>query len=119
MSNFTVQLFARDLIASFHHYEKAFQATFLFDAKADDGTLIHLEMDVMGNRIALAPPLPCGNIKGNITVLCLKFPDRQSLMTAYNTLIEGGQSQGLQTFPWSPLQGYVTDKFGVNWCIGI
>lgn len=119
MGNFTVQIFAEDLLVTFEHYKKAFNATILFEGKADDGGLIHVEMDIMGNRIALAPSLPCGNIKGNITVLCLKFQQKEALMTAYNTLKEGGQADELKSFPWSPLEGYVTDKYGVNWCIGL
>ena len=119
MGNFNVQIFAEDLLETFEHYRKAFNATIIFEGKADNGDLIHLEMDVMGNRIALAPPLPCGNVQGNITVLCLKFEDKEALMTAYNILKKYGQTDGLQTLPWSELEGYVTDKYGVNWCIGI
>ena len=40
-------------------------------------------------------------------------------MTAYNVLKEGGYADMLKSFPWSPLQGYVTDKYGVMWCIGL
>ena len=119
MGNFVVQIFTEDLIETFEHYKKAFNAAIIFEGKADDGGLIHLEMDVMGNRIALAPPLPCGNMKGNIIVLCLKFEKEEQLLTAFNTLKDGGQTDGLAPLPWSPLEGYVTDKYGVNWCIGL
>ena len=119
MENFVVQIFVENLLETYEHYKKAFNAEILDEAKADDGMLIHLEINIMGNRIALAPPLPCGNIKGNITVLCLKFTKKEELMTAYDTLKQDGQTDGLKSFPWSPLEGYVTDKYGVNWCIGI
>lgn len=119
MNNFVVQIFAENLLETFEHYKEAFGATIIFEGKADNGDLIHLEMDVMGNRIALAPPLPCGNIKGNITVLCLKFEDKESLLKAYNTLKKDGHTDGLQSLPWSELEGYVTDRYGVNWYIGI
>ncbi len=119
MSNFVVQIFAEDLLAVYEHYRKAFNAIKLFEGKGDDGELIHLEMEVMGNRIAVAPPLPEGIIKGNITVLCLKFEQKDALLNAYEVLKDGGRADALQSFPWSPLEGYVTDKFGVNWCIGI
>ncbi|MDR0294206.1 MAG: hypothetical protein LBH95_08660 [Oscillospiraceae bacterium] len=118
-SNFVVQIFAENLTETFEHYKKAFNADILFEGKADNGDLIHLEMNIMGNRIALSPPLPCGNIKGNITVLCLKFQQKEALLTAYNILQEDGHSNGLSELPWSPLEGYVTDKYGVNWCIGL
>lgn len=119
MPNFMVQIFTEDLLETFEHYKKAFNATILFTAKGSEDELIHLEMDIMGNKIAMAPPLPCGIIKGNITVLCLKFQQEEALMTAYNVLKEGGQADTLKSYPWSALEGYVTDKFGVNWCIGL
>jgi PhnB protein len=119
MNNFSVQIFATDLPEVFEHYKRAFNAKLLFDGKADDGTLIHLQLDIMGASLGVAPKRPDEIIRGNVVQLCLPFSDEASLRTAYDVLAEGGHGEGLHTFPWSPLQGYVTDKFGVMWCIGL
>lgn len=73
----------------------------------------------MGNKIALAPHSPSEITKGNVTVICLKFEQKEALLQAYDILKEGGQTEGLLELPWSPLEGYVTDKYGVVWCIGV
>jgi len=119
MSNFSVQIFASDLRAVFAHYQRAFDATLLFDGKADDGTLIHLQLDIMGASLAIAPKRSDEITKGNAMQFCLPFSDEAKLRHAYAVLSEDGHGEGLQTLPWSALQGYVTDKFGVMWCIGL
>ena len=119
MADFSVQIFATDLLDVYEHYKRAFNATLLFDGKADDGTLIHLQLDIMGASLGIAPKRSDEIIKGNTIQLCLPFPDEETLRNAYNVLEEGGNGEGLHSFPWSPLEGYVTDKFGVMWCIGL
>jgi uncharacterized glyoxalase superfamily protein PhnB len=119
MTDFTIQIFVEDLLKVFEHYKKTFNAALLFTAKGSQDELIHLEMDIMGNKITLAPPLQCGVIKGNTIVLCIKFQQEEALMTAYNVLKDGGQADTLKAYPWSTLEGYVTDKFGVMLCIGL
>ena len=119
MNTLTVQIFSSDLLETFEHYKKAFNATQLSIARGSENEPIHLEMDIMGNRIAIAPLAPHEITRGNVTVICLGFENRESLLQAYNVLCDGGQSDGLAELPWSPLQGYVTDKYGVVWCIGL
>jgi uncharacterized glyoxalase superfamily protein PhnB len=120
MKNFSVLLFAStDLMEMFEHYKRAFNAKFLFDGKGSQGELIHVQMDVLGNEIGLAPAAPHEIAAGNVTVVCLKFDNENDLRRAYEVLCEGGHGEGLLNLPWSPLEGYVTDKYGVKWCIGI
>ena len=117
--NFAVLIFTHDLRETYGHYKRAFNAIIIGEGYGDLDELIHLEMDVFGNRIALAPHSPSEIVKGNVTVICLKFQHKEALMNAYETLQEGGQTAGLSEHPWSPLEGYVTDKYGVVWCIGL
>lgn len=119
MADFSVQIFAADLLEVFEHYKRAFNATVLFEGRADDGGLIHLQLDIMGASLGVAPKRPDEIIKGNTIQLCLPFPDEESLRKTYSVLEENGTGEGLHSFPWSLLQGYVTDKFGVMWCIGL
>ena len=121
MPTITIQIFASDLPAVLAHYTRAFGATKLAEAYGDDGEPIHLEMDVMGNRIAVAPhseeelaPMKCG-----VTTLCMRFEDETQMLRAYYALKEDGTAEELREYPWSRAEAYVTDKFGVRWCIGI
>ena len=118
-NNMTVQFFSENLMEMFNHYQKAFNATLLSTAIDSQDELIHLEMDIMGNKLAIAPHAPHEIIKGNVTVICLKLENKESLLKTHDILCEGGHSDGLLELPWSPLQGYVTDKYGVVWCIGL
>ena len=119
MENFNAQIFATDLLEVYEHYKRAFDATILFDGKGDKGELIHLQLSIMGASLGIAPKRKEEIIKGNVVQLCIPFTDEVKLRAAYNILAEDGHGEGLHTFPWSPLQGYVTDKFGVMWCIGL
>jgi uncharacterized glyoxalase superfamily protein PhnB len=119
MSQLTVQIFSPDLIETFEHYKKAFNAAQISLARGSKNEPIHLVMDILGNHIAIAPLAPHEITKGNVTVICLGFQNKESLLKAHDVLTEGGHSEGLKELPWSPLQGYVTDKYGVVWCIGL
>ncbi len=119
MGNFSVQIFATDLLEVYEHYKRAFNALLIFEGRADNGGLIHLQLDIMGASLGVAPKSPDEITKGNVVQLCLPFPDEVTLRNAYNVLEEGGHGEGLACLPWSLLQGYVTDKFGVIWCIGL
>ena len=114
-----MQVFASDLLEVYEHYKNAFNAAIQFDGKADDGTLIHLQLNIMGASLGIAPKRPDEITKGNVVQLCLRFTDEAELRTAYAVLEDGGFGEGLVCLPWSPLEGYVTDKFGVMWCIGL
>ena len=120
MKNFSVLLFtSTDLMEMFEHYKRAFNAKLLFTGRGDAGELIHVAMDVLGNEIALAPAAPHEITAGNVTVVCLKFRKEKDLRRAYEVLEEDGHGKELLNLPWSPLEGYVTDKYGVKWCIGL
>ncbi len=64
MSNLSIQIFVEDLLETFEYYKRAFNATQLFIANGSEDEVIHLEMDIMGNMIALAPHLASEIIKG-------------------------------------------------------
>ena len=121
MSNLCVGIFAEDLMEIFEHYKRAFNATLIATANGSQDELIHLEMEIMGNKIWVTPPLPRGiNKKDNVSILGLKFHDKEALLRAYEVLKEDCiADDGLKELPWSPLEGYITDKFGVIWCIGV
>ena len=121
MNTLFAGIFAEDLSEVFEHYKRAFDASLLCTAFGTEGELIHLEMDIMGNKIWVAPPLPRGiNKKDNVTILGIKFHDKETLLQAYEVLKEDCVAdEGLSALPWSPLEGYITDKFGVIWCLGL
>ena len=112
-------IFVEDLLEAYEHYRRAFNAQNLGQAYGDQGELIHLEMEFLGHSIALSPHAAHEITKGNVVAIYVKFRDRAALLAAFDVLKECGQSDGLAELPWSPLEGYVTDKYGVVWCIGL
>ena len=121
MGNICVGIFAENIMEMYEHYKRAFNAALITTANGSQGELIHLEMDIMGTKIWIQPPLPRGiNKNNNVTILGLKFNDKETLLRAYDVLKEDClANDGLKELPWSPLEGIITDKFGVVWCIGI
>ena len=115
----SILIFTENLLETFEHYKRAFDAASIGEGYGDKNELIHLEMDVMGSKIALSPHSASEIVKGNVTAICLKFQQKEALLKAYDVLKEGGHTDGLAELPWSPLEGYVTDKYGVIWCIGL
>ena len=63
MGQLTVQIFSSDLLETFEHYRKAFNAAQLSLARGSENEPIHLEMDIMGNRMA-SSACPTRNNKG-------------------------------------------------------
>ena len=53
MNQLTVQIFSSDLFETFEHYKKAFNATQISLARGSENEPIHLEIDIMGNNIAI------------------------------------------------------------------
>ena len=120
MAGFSIQIFTPDLRGTFAYYERAFGAKNVGEGYGGAGELIHLDMDIRGSHMALAPHAPNEITKGNVTVICLGFDgDEASLRTAFDVLSEDGQTDGLHSYPWNALEGYVTDKYGVVWCLGL
>jgi len=139
MSGFTVQITVKNLIEAFKHYERAFGATIKWGQEVvngdlvthktaeaimshdpEKGDLIHLEIDVMGKTLALAP-MSCEIVKSNVMTLYLRFEDQESLGRAFKILRESGLGgdEVLSSAPWSEANAGVTDKYGVNWWLHI
>ena len=124
MVGLTIQIYITDVLKAYEHYKRAFNSSINFTGKGSQDELIHLEFDLYGNKIALAPAAQHEIAKGNtrfpnITMICLNFKDKESLIQAYNVLKEDVHADELRVFPWSELSGGVTDKFGVSWCLSL
>ena len=116
----SIMFFTSDLRETFEHYARAFDAKNMGEGYGEDNELIHIDIDIRGHRFALAPHAPHEIVKGNVMVVCLSFDhDEEALRNAFDVLKENGQADGLHSYPWSPLEGYVTDKYGVVWCLGL
>ena len=68
MGKLTIQFFSEDLMAMYEHYHNAFGATLLSTDNGSQGELIHLEMDIKGNKLAIAPHALHEIVKGNVLV---------------------------------------------------
>jgi len=113
-------------------YQKAFDADVLAKHANEDGTAImHAELDVYGQVLALAELSEIRKylgitaatndaITGNTMQFCLHFGEGKEYIVQkiYDVLKEGATIEcPLGPCGYSPLMAALTDKFGVNWCI--
>lgn len=75
-----------------------------------DGTLIHFS----------DTPASWPFEMGNAITLLYENPSEEQLRAVFDRLAEGGIIQmPLQPTSWTPLYGYVRDKFGVGWQLNL
>lgn len=101
-------------------YQKAFDAKILTEYKNQDGSYMHVELDVFGQIVALAEALPEAGerIAGTTMQLCFDLgkDNEESIIRAYGFLKEDAQiSYPLGESLFSPMMFGLIDKYGVNW----
>jgi len=95
-----------------------------FSSKADiydgeDGKVAHAELEVQGGKLMLADnPDAVKLTTGNSIQLSVNLTDSELLTDIYQKLVKGGTViVPLGETPWSPLYGFVQDKFNILWQI--
>ena len=122
-----LQIYVKDRKEAIELYKKAFDAKLGFQDIAEDGTIIHMELDICGQAIAVGevPNASCDDIKsctGNTMQFCLQFGEGQEdrVKKAYDTLIDGGKTlTPLGDVGFSSCGVEFIDKYGVWWCLFI
>lgn len=106
-------------------YCDAFKMMIGYNAKNENGTYLHAELEKNGNSIFAVSESNDFTIK-NIMVnsrtptmsLGINFDNDEELKYAYNQLIINGHIiRPLGSLPWSPCAADVVDKYGVCWYI--
>lgn len=124
MRRILLQIYTQNQAESFEFYRDAFGAEIGYCEKADDGTIIHAELNLCGQNIAVGK-LNNQNekaISGNTMQFCLQFePGEEHIIErAYDKMkVDGKVVEPLGPCFFSPLMTNIIDKYGVNWCLYI
>ncbi len=121
-----LQIYVKGSDEAFEFYKKAFEAKIGFQDIDEKGTVIHRELDVCGQAIAVGEAHDItragGNKRftGNTMQFCIQFGEGQEnkVHRAYETLLEG--SEIITPFGelfFSPCGVELIDKYGVWWCL--
>lgn len=102
-----------DRIKAFELYQKAFNAIKIYESTPPDGDDIHINMEINGFSILLAPGGEQN--KENNMVPELGYDNEHDLRKAYDVLIQEGRDYSIGSYPWAPVGAFVTDKYGISW----
>lgn len=122
-----LQIYVKDRNEAVELYKKAFDAKLGFHDIAEDGTILHMELDICGQALAVGEirNSSCAGEKsstGNAMQFCLQFGEGQEdrVIKAYETLIDGGKTlTPLGNVGFSSCGVEFIDKYGVWWCLFI
>lgn len=124
MRRLLLQIYAKNRTEAFDFYKDAFNAEIGFCDKAEDGTIIHAELNICGQSIAVGELYydKEETISGNTMQFCMQFePGEEHIIErAYEKMKDGGKIlEPLGSCFFSPLMTDVIDKYGVHWCLFI
>ena len=124
MKRLLMQIYAKDRAAAFEFYKKAFSAELGWCDKDENGNIIHAELDICGQNIAIGEFYcePKEMICGNTMQFCLQFDEGEEyiIKQAYEAMKEEGNVLApLGPCFFSPYMTDIVDKYGVHWCLFI
>jgi PhnB protein len=117
-SMFQVYVVGSDKAIEF--YQRAFNAKLLCAYPNDDGTLMHSELDVYGQVLAVSEANTNKPVTGNTMQFCLHLGEGQAaeVYRIYEVLKEGAAShEPVGDSGYSKHCFSLVDKFGVSWCV--
>lgn len=117
-----MQVFVKGSDKALEFYKNAFDAKVLCSYPNEDGTLMHSELDVFGQIMAISELIEDNAETGNTMMFCLHFGEGKEdvIKKVYNALKDGAKDTSpLEPCSYSPLEADLVDKFGVRWCIFI
>lgn len=105
-------------IEAFEMYQKAFNATKIGEGTPPDSDDIHIDMEINGFEILLAPGGKVEKITENAMCCEIHFDNGDSLRKAYDILRKESPQHSLDgPFEWATLLALVIDKFGICWAL--
>jgi Uncharacterized protein conserved in bacteria len=126
MKRSMLQVYVKDSANALLFYQKAFDATVLCSYPDADGKLMHSELDIHGQVLAVSERTSENAVKsdetitGNIMQFCLHFGEgsEETVIKAYEILkVEAKVIYPLAPCEYSPLMTDLIDKYGVRWCL--
>ncbi len=121
-----LQIYVKGSDEAFEFYKKAFDAKVGIQDTDENGMVIHRELDLCGQAIAVGEALDSTraggdrSITGNTMQFCIQFEKGQEdkVRNAYEILLDG--SEIITPFGelfFSPCGVELIDKYGVWWCL--
>ena len=125
MNRSMMQVFVRESDKALEFYRKAFDAKVLCSYPGSDGLIMHSELDIYGQILAvseLTEESMMGEtpVTGNTMMFCLEFGTGKEAVVQkiYDSLKDGAEIiTPLGKCDYSPLQAHLVDQYGVRWCI--
>lgn len=115
-----MQVYVKNSKEALEFYQNVFDAKVMCSYPNSDGTLMHAELDVFGQIVALSELNEDNAVAGNTMMFCLHFGEGQEAIVKkiYSSIIDDAQIiYPLSKCDYSPLMADIIDKFGVRWCI--
>lgn len=120
MKRSLMQLYINNTKAAVSFYQKAFDASIVSEHKNEDGSYLHVELDLGGQIIALSESIESDVIIGNTMQFCLQFGDSEKhrIMKAFEILKVNAEILiPLGPCFYSELMVSLVDQYGINWCL--
>ena len=120
MERSMMQVFVKGSDKAIEFYKKAFNGKVLCTYLNSDGTLIHSELDIYGQIMAVSELTDENTITGNTMMFCLHFGEgkENDVKKIYDMLKDEAKIiSPLGPCVYSPLEADLIDKFGIRWCI--
>ena len=124
MKRLLMQIYTKDKAEAFEFYKKAFNAELGWCDKDENGNIIHQELNICGQYLAVGDFQDVANdiIAGNTMQFCLQFDEGEEpiIKQAYEAMKKDGKVLApLGSCFFSPYMTDIVDKYGVHWCLFI
>ncbi|NLK99035.1 MAG: VOC family protein [Clostridiales bacterium] len=120
MNRSMMQVFVKASNKALEFYQNVFDAKVLCTYPNPDGTLMHSELDIFGQIMAVSELIDENVCTGNTMMFCLHFGEGKEpiVQKIYDALKdEAVIISPLGPCSYSSLEADLIDKFGVRWCI--
>ena len=105
-------------IEAFEMYQKAFNAIKTGEGTPPDSDDIHIDMEINGFEILLAPGGNIEKITENAMCCEIHFDNEDDLRKAYDIIKKESKQHSIDgPFEWAALLALVVDKFGICWAL--
>lgn len=121
-----LQIYVKGSNEAFEFYKKAFDAQIGYQGFDENGVVIHRELNVCGQAIAIGEANDTTRaggekrVTGNTMQFCIQFGEGQEdkVRKAYETLLEGSEIiTPFGELSFCPCGVELIDKYGVWWCL--
>ena len=120
-----MQVFVKESDKALEFYRDAFNAELLCSYPNPEGLIMHSELDVYGQILAVSELMEENQMgekpeTGNTMMFCLHFgAGKEAVVQKIYDLLKDGAKflSPLEKCDYSPLNAHIVDKFGVRWCI--